>query len=315
MKLTNLTKGLIAATALTVASFGANAGVIASSTLEVSKFTVLFDVNGNGDFTDDNPLDFPIVIISGERDGAASASFNGDSSQSNPTAGNAVATIDASLSCAGPDCAGQGLVENGIFSNNTNFADWTDDANYAFADMSVSGNAFDANGATGFTQAEAAIYAGYSSAGEGSATIDNNLFSQINIQANTSMNAMIIINYVAELTVALSDDVMTNDNVFGKASASYGFDVSLDNSQVFSESKAFSTLDNSNFVGTVLQKNEYINSGILASAPISISAGFHTITIDQTSEVDVSLVPEPTSIALFGLGLIGLAGMARRRNS
>jgi hypothetical protein len=316
MKLTNLTKSILAASALTVASFGANAGVMASSTLEVSKFTVLFDVNGNGDFTDDNPADYPIVGIVGERDGATSAGWGNDSAANNPAAGGASATIDASLSCAGPDCGAMALTENGIFTNNVDLVSWADSTDYAFGDMRVEGNAFDATGSTGFTQAEAAIGASSNVTGTANASIFNNLAAILNFTTTATIDAMIKIDYVTSLSVALSDDVIADDTIFGKASGSYKLGISVDSASVIDVSNAMSTLDNSALAGTTFQKNnETTATTTVFSSPLTLLSGTHAIVIDQFSKVDVSLVPEPASVAILGLGLLGFAGAARRRKS
>lgn len=45
-----------------------------------------------------------------------------------------------------------------------------------------------------------------------------------------------------------------------------------------------------------------------------LTAGEYTLTISQTSRADATFVPEPGTLALFGLGLLGF-GLVRRRNA
>ena len=80
MKLTNLTKSVLAASALTVASFGANAGVVATAFLDMKELGIEIDVYGDG-VADALPpgaslSDF-VTILSSTRGGNTAGNFTG----------------------------------------------------------------------------------------------------------------------------------------------------------------------------------------------------------------------------------------------
>jgi len=314
MKLTNVTKGLLAASALTVASF-ANAGVIASSYLEVNNFSL------NGVSSSD--LTF---LAPGSREGNTSAQINTGTNLTDGDADSASALgdVDALLACVG-DCSVIGL--DTPAAENAGAVHWatglTNDLNYSYSDQVVAGNALDGS-STGFTLAESSL----SQVPQGNASSNGNIFNEFEaifrFGGSTNANVNFTLDYVLDMASVLTPDVAFNDYLTATTTAFANFTVTLTNIGTTAKqqwnivdetlSGRDGAMFNTIFPGSnekYVNKSENFNSGDF----LLEANNAYTLNISQTTTSNVSLVPEPTSIAIFGLGLLGLAGAARRRNS
>jgi hypothetical protein len=316
MKLTNLTKGLMAASFLAVASFSANASVIASSYLEVNNFS-LNGVSGS-DLT---------FLADGTREGNTSSQINYGTNMTDgdSDASTALGDVDALLACSG-QCAPLGLVENsgGLYWNDA----LTNGYNYSYADQVVSGNALDGS-SSGFTLAEASLDGVPSGNASSNGNIYNEFEALFRFNGASDANVNFSLDYVLAMASKITPTVAFDDLIKATTTAFANFTVTLSQFNIsgnLAELQQWEIVDstisgrdgaflNNFFPGTNERvKNETVvgyNSGdFLLEAGTSYS-----LNISQTTSTNVSLVPEPTSIAIFGLGLLGLAGAARRRQS
>jgi len=318
MKLNKLTKGLIAAVALSGASI-ANAGVVASSYLEVSGFSL----NGVG------PTDlFPLA--QGTREGATSAQFNigtnqtdGDSAADTVFAGLLpnTASVDAALACVGPDCSNLTLSEN---SADANWSDaLTNDWNYAYADQELVGNAI-GGASSGFTIAESSI----ANVPSGNASSDGSITNEFEAAflATTTASANFSMDYVLDMASVITPDIAFDDLITATTSAWATLTVSIknltDNVDVGVWSIVNETISGRDgaLFNTVLpgSNEEYASANVdgFNSGNFLLEQNkAYSLNITQTTGTITSLVPEPTSLAVFGLGLLGLAGVARKRKA
>jgi hypothetical protein len=315
MKLSNLTKSVLAASALTFAAFSANAGVISSSYLEVNNFSL------NGVSSAD--LQF---LAPGTREGNTSSQINYGSNMTDGDAAAAAALgdVDALLACSG-QCAPLGLVEN---SGSLHWNDaLTNGYNYSYADQVVSGNALDGS-SSGFTLAESSLDGVPSGNASSNGNIYNEFEAVFRFGGTQDANVNFTLDYVLDMASVISPAVAFNDLITATTTAFANFTVTL--SQVTGsgnvEQQKWEIVDETvsgrdgAFFNTIFPgaNDNYENRNIAGynSGDFLLKAGSaYSLNISQTTSTNISLVPEPTSIAIFGLGLLGLAGAARRRQS
>lgn len=283
MKLTKLAKNLLAVSALTVASFGANAGAIATSEFTISGFGI-YQGDGAGNIISATPLS-GITISESDFFGSTAGTGNSQLSMDDIFTDPNETEFDT----------------NNLGYENFSFGvtDGLNSANLQFTGANGS------TAPTGSTYAHAEV-AGTSTA-EASTRLENSARftysdGDDNTSAGTTTNALFAYSYLLSL---IADSTVSWET--GTAEAYGDFQVMLFGGG------APQTVFDFNFSNQNLPN--IADSGSKTAAAILMEGINYTITVVQTSSVDVRSVAEPTTIAMLGLGLLGFAGVSRRRKS
>ncbi|MBO7922649.1 PEP-CTERM sorting domain-containing protein [Alteromonas sp. K632G] len=348
MKLSMIKKGLAASVLLTGASFTANAGVVATSYLDVSLFGIVAyaDLNNDGivSFDDADRLSAEqiaasITITGGDRSVSTSTGFNGSGLANTGVFAAPNNEADGVFDCTGPSCATIGFSNNSVQNNYTDVAQLHSDSltngySYAMADALVDGSAISSN-ADGFTYAAASVGSA-SNLASANSDIADALLSELDISISglSELYLQFVSFYSLVVDVAQTADVDANSTLIsnGTASAllttSIGADatsatpgtVQIDFGSGFgygsipgqdTYSKDLVSVSD-NFTGS--DTGESTSSAFSETGFFLLSEGDYQVDINQISTARVSLVSAPAPLALFGLGLIG-AAFARRRRS
>ena len=288
MKLKNITKSVIAASALTVASFGANASAIATVDLDIKNFIFAFQ-DSLGNAIDNSAIQTTPVDFTNSQ---SSATVNLVQSP-----GSLINTAD------GFDIT----ATNGTGMNTTGTG--------SYGLVSFTGALNEVGGANGQTFASSSAY-GASSA-SASADVVNSFDATFNLNIHCQVDCV-------------------DTTVQGAALFSWNLDILLD---VFDQGQNANASWEFGYsikkVGSLFAGHDYdlmaVDQGALNSLgkiEENISGAYglqdtfgllwntdYTVTITQKASSGVTSVPEPTSVAILGLGLLGLAGAARRRKS
>jgi hypothetical protein len=283
MKLTKLAKNLLAVSALTVASFGANAGAIATAELDVFDFG-LFNLGSLTPF-------LGATVGSSDFHGTTT-SADGETTTFNSATHN--------------DLGGLGYDNFNIVSTSTN--------SNSYVSFSA---AHDAVGATGVTFAHSDV------TGNDSAQATSNLentatFTIDDGDAGTtgaSMNLGFSFSWAYDLVAEIygqGGTAQSSVNVSMNLKDSSGKLVDL---WITDAMNLFSTTSVGKEADTLDRFGNASESGMEVRYLSLVEGEEYTLFVQQNSEVDVTSVAEPTSVAILGLGLLGLAGVSRRRKS
>lgn len=316
MNLNKILKGAAFA-GLTIAATSANAGISTTAYLELNDLFVEIDTDNDLVPENVNPLDF-ITIIGGSRGTNTFANYNGSTDGSEISSADAEFDADSLLVCQGPSCGVLGLTNNGQSLDNGQLVA-SDMYHFAAADAQVSGSAL-GDGASGFTYADISIaYGNQESAAASSGIVNSiNTVIQFTIAQAINLRFSALIDYFVDAVI--STDIADDNTQDATASAKVTLDLSLqggpngvvdiDGADGFARSDISFDFPGFGDLISFSGNDEQFLSGWATVGP-----GVYQLNINQTSEVQASLVPAPTSLAVAALGLLGLCFTARRKKS
>ncbi|MBT9500991.1 MAG: PEP-CTERM sorting domain-containing protein [Burkholderiaceae bacterium] len=302
----------IAAAASLMAPLSANAGVVGIADMNV---TALGFTTPPGGLT--------LLIENESRTGTASANYNGVSAVYSGAGGTGpgasitgfgAAVVDVGYRCAGQCATAAGLYNGSLggLENATNHIGTPGAANYALGDMFISGSALGGS-ISGQTRANA-VSTGPTNSGGANATILNSGVVSGSFTVGTTFTSSLTMGVDAYLQAWVDPFSL---GVSRTASAAYGWNILITDA-IGNEvlkwtpaelNKGFGSSDSA---GNALKTYSY--AGALSSATATFVKGVkYDFTINQSSNATVRDVPEPASIALIGIALLGAGAVTRRR--
>ncbi|GFD77566.1 hypothetical protein KUL118_04280 [Tenacibaculum sp. KUL118] len=301
-----------------VAASNATAGVSATAYLELNDLVVQIDTDGDLVPDQVNPLAFISILGGGSRSTSTFADNNGVSDSDLDSQTSATADSDADLLCVGASCGVLGLTNNGQSVDGGNLVA-SDAFYYSVADAQVTGSAI-GSGATGFTYADAGIAAGNNESAGSNSNIANDILTTFTLGVLTDINVRFsaLMDYLVDAFI--SSDI-ANDSLraaTSTAKATFGIElVSFDTGETVALNGGPSgvtfndiAIDQPGLGDLIVRSGNDVD---FTSGWANVSSGTYQLTISQSSTVQTTLVPAPTTLAMAAFGLLGLGLTARRR--
>ena len=252
-----------------------------------------------------------LTILTEIRSGNASATYNGvPQAAAGFGAGNG--TVDVPAQCVG-NCASAAILYSGGLNNSSTHIGLSPLFNYALGDMLIQGSVI-GGAIRGLTRANA-VAAGPTNTGSANATILNTGSVSGTFTSGTTFTSALVLAVDAFLRAWVSPTTLGT----AVAGAGYGWTMRITGAGftplIFSPSDL-----NRTATAVLAGANDFFSTGGIAhyfSDPRTYTAGtVYSFSINQSSNAqisEISKIPEPASLALFGLGLLALAVSRRRK--
>lgn len=316
---------LLVALAAVVGSVSAQAGALAMSDLNISSLFLASSPTGTPFPAGPNDPNASIIISNELRTGANGANYNGVNVSNSDLKTGVGVTLDAAAVCAGPSCGTvAGTLYGGSYENNTStHVSPPPSANYAVGDVYIEGTAI-GGAIKGITRSDAAAM-GPTNTGGSNATLLNTATLQSNFSVSNSFGGYL--SAIGDAYFRLQ--ALSGLSETATASAGMGWTVTIrctstncansltGTSNVYTftpdEFNLSDAISSSNGSGTVDVNKSFTGQVTSAQLLNFLVGNTYSLTINQSTNALVTSLPEPGSLALVGISMLGLGFAGYRR--